>query len=69
MERESFDSRHPLVHMLLVAVGLTASIAFGALVIPRLADRLSACMIKKSASVDIPDEGPEIVRNDGTTGQ
>lgn len=69
MERESFDSRHPLVHKLLFVMGLTASIAFGALVIPRLADRLSDCMIRKSASVDIPDEGPEIVRNDGTTGQ
>ena len=64
MKQEGFESKHPLAYKLLIATGLAATVAAGAFLVPRLVDKFSACMIKNSASVDVPDEGPEIVRND-----
>ena len=69
MKQESFKARHPIAHKLLLATGFTAIVTTGALVVPRLANKLSACMIKNSVSVDISEEGPEIVRNDSANEQ
>lgn len=64
MEQDSFKSKHAFAHKLLIATGFAITVATSVLIVPRLADKLSAHMIKNSARVDIPDEGPEIVRND-----
>ena len=64
MKRECFKSRCPIARKLLIISGIAATVAIGALVVPRLADRFSDRMIKNSGSIEIPNEGPEIVRND-----
>ena len=63
MEQEGFKSKHPLAYKMLVATGFVATAAASALFVPKVVDKLSSRMIKSSASVDIPDEGPEIVKN------
>lgn len=64
MEQESFKTKHALAHKLLITTGFAITVATSVLVVPRLVDKFSGYIIKNSASIDISDEGPEIVRND-----
>ena len=63
MKQKGFKAKHPLAYKMLVATGFVATAAASALVIPKVVDKLSSRMIRSSASVDIPDEGPKIVKN------
>ena len=69
MEHEGFEMMHPLAHKVMVVIGFVAAFAVGSLAIPLLADKLSARMIKNSASIEIPNEGPAIERDNSADGR
>lgn len=64
MKRNRSKSRKSITYNLILISTVAATVAVGVLVVPRFADRFSDRMIKNSGSIEIPNEGPEIVRND-----